>query len=55
MEIGITWYILTLDYAQVIFEQFLSQGWRCGNSADRGLKPFLTAGPGGQGGMRALA
>jgi len=32
-----------------------SQGWRWRNSADSGLKPFLTARPGGQGGMHALA
>jgi len=32
-----------------------SQGWRWGNRADSGLEPFLTARPGGQDGMHALA
>ena len=30
-----------------------SQVWCCGNSAESGLKPFHTYGPGGWGGMRA--
>ena len=34
-----------------VFRQ--SQGWRCGNRANLGLKPFLTTCPGGRGGMRA--
>ncbi len=31
-----------------------SQGCRCGNSADSGLKPLITVRPSGQGGMHAL-
>ncbi len=38
-----------------VSENRQSQGWRWGNRADSGLEPLVTARPGGQGGMRALA